>query len=174
MTFYFMMKWIPKIVVDIGYPASQAGGVLVWANAGGAAGSFALSLMTQRVRVRILTVLVLLGSFITVSAFGQDLETLAALSLAAFIAGFFTNGTTAGIYALLAQSFPVYLRASGTGLVIGIGRAGAALGPIFAGLLFASGLPLSSVAPILSCGSLTAGLLLLVMGRRLENPGLAR
>jgi len=32
MTLYFLLKWTPKIVVDMGYSASSAGGVLVWAN----------------------------------------------------------------------------------------------------------------------------------------------
>ena len=30
MTFYFILKWVPKIVVDMGFAASAAGGVLVW------------------------------------------------------------------------------------------------------------------------------------------------
>ncbi len=38
MTFYFMLKWIPKIVVDMGFEPASAGGVLVWANVGGASG----------------------------------------------------------------------------------------------------------------------------------------
>ena len=37
-TFYFIVKWIPKIVVDMGFPASSAAGVLVWTNVGGATG----------------------------------------------------------------------------------------------------------------------------------------
>jgi MFS family permease len=32
MTFYFILKWVPKIVVDMGFSPSAAGGVLVWTN----------------------------------------------------------------------------------------------------------------------------------------------
>src|SRR5690606_28661915 len=42
MTFYFTLKWIPKIVVDMGFSPSLAGGVLVWANVGGLAGALTL------------------------------------------------------------------------------------------------------------------------------------
>jgi len=35
-TFYFILKWVPKIVVDMGFTPSSAAGVLVWANVGGA------------------------------------------------------------------------------------------------------------------------------------------
>ena len=41
-TFYFVLKWTPNIVADMGFPASSAAGVLVWANVGGACGGAAL------------------------------------------------------------------------------------------------------------------------------------
>ncbi len=34
-TFYFMLKWVPKIVVDMHFAPAAAAGVLVWANVGG-------------------------------------------------------------------------------------------------------------------------------------------
>ena len=37
-TFYYILKWVPKIVVDMHFAASEAAGVLVWANVGGVAG----------------------------------------------------------------------------------------------------------------------------------------
>ncbi|MDH7639259.1 MFS transporter [Sphingomonas oryzagri] len=160
MTFYFLMKWIPKVVVDMGFPPASAGGVLVWANVGGATGSIVISLLTQRFGVRQLIIGAMVGGGVAVASFGQDLATLGQLSLAAAIAGFFTNGATAGLYAVFAQSFPTRLRAGGTGLVIGIGRGGAALGPIVAGLLFAAGWPLHWVAPLMACGTLAAAITL--------------
>lgn len=160
MTFYFLMKWIPKVVADMGFAPALAGGVLVWANVGGASGSIALSLLTQRFDVRRLVVCAMIGGAIAVAVFGQHLKTLPTLSAAALIAGFFTNGATAGLYAVFAQSFPARLRAGGTGLVIGIGRGGAALGPIIAGLLFSAGWPLALVAPIMACGCLVGAICL--------------
>ncbi|SFO33882.1 MFS transporter [Sphingomonas sp. OK281] len=160
MTFYFLVKWIPKIVVDLGFAPSLAGGVLVWANVGGATGAITMSLLTQRFGVRWLVVGSMVCGSIAVIAFGQGFTTLGGLSLIAAVAGFFTNGATAGLYAVIAQSFPASLRAGGTGLVIGIGRAGAASGPIVAGLLFANGWSLSPVALLLGCGTLVGGLVL--------------
>ena len=154
MTFYFLMKWVPKIVADLGFGAPVAGGVLVWANVGGAAGALVISLLTQRFSVRKLVIGAMFGAALAVAAFGQAHATLTALSLTAGIAGFFSNGATAGLYAVFAQSFPARLRAGGTGLVIGIGRGGAALGPVAAGFLFAGGMRLALVALIMACGSL--------------------
>lgn len=166
MTFYFLMKWIPKIVVDMGYAAAAAGGVLVWANVGGATGSITLSVLTQRFGVRPLVITLMLGGAVAVFCFGQGLASLAALSLVACIGGFFTNGATAGLYAVIAQSYPASLRAGGTGLVIGIGRAGAALGPIMAGVLFEAHWPLSWVAGIMACGTLAGGIALSLLRYR--------
>lgn len=160
MTFYFLMKWIPKVVADMGFAPALAGGVLVWANVGGATGSIALSLLTQRFDTRRLVIAAMAGGALAVAAFGQGITSLPMLSLAAAIGGFFTNGATAGLYAVFAQSFPTRLRAGGTGLVIGIGRGGAALGPILAGLLFAHGWPLAWVAPVMACGSLAGAIAL--------------
>jgi len=153
MTFYFILKWIPKLVADMGYHPSEAGGVLVWANVGGLSGSVVLGFLSHRFGVKPLTLTVLVGAIIMVAYFGQGQTRLAELSLIAGAAGFFTNGAIVGLYALFAQAFPTNVRAGGTGFVIGVGRGGAALGPIVAGFMFALGYGLDSVAFLMSLGS---------------------
>ncbi|WP_068083289.1 MFS transporter [Novosphingobium rosa] len=166
LSFYFFVKWIPKIVVDMGFAAAAAGGVLVWANVGGALGSLTVSLLTQRIGVRPLVAGFMIGGAVAITLFGRWPATVNDLSIMAVVGGFFTNGATAGLYAVIAQSFPAHLRAGGTGLVIGVGRAGAALGPILAGLLFSSGWALGPVAMVLACGTLLAGVILMLLRYR--------
>ena len=154
MTFYFFVKWIPKLVVDMGYAAPLAGSVLVWFNVGGLLGSVLFGLLTQRFRLRVLVISAFVLSAVAVTAFGQGPNDLLRLSITAAVGGFFTNAAVVGMYALFAQSFPTPVRAGGTGFAIGFGRGGAALGPIAAGLLFAAGGGLPVVALIMSAGSL--------------------
>jgi len=163
MSFYFFVKWIPKIIVDMGFAAASAGGVLVWANVGGALGSLTVSLGSQRVGVRTLVVGAMFCGAVAICTFGYWPTTIATLSIMAGIGGFFTNGATAGLYAVIAQCFPAHLRAGGTGLVIGVGRAGAALGPVLAGLLFTAGWSLGPVATIMALGTLVAGIVLMLL-----------
>ena len=59
-----------------------------------------------------------------------------------------------GLYGILAQVFPTYVRATGTGFAVGLGRAGAMLAPIIAGFLFRDGYSLQFVAIAMSVGSL--------------------
>jgi len=163
MTFYFILKWIPKIVVDMGFKPSSAGGVLVWANVGGLTGALVLSVLTQRFDVRRLVIAALILSAAMVTVFGQGQPDLARLSLVAALAGICTNAVIVGLYAMVAQSFPTAVRAGGTGFIIGVGRGGAALGPIVAGFLFARGVGLPAVAMVMACGSLVAAAALLAL-----------
>jgi benzoate transport len=155
-TFYFILKWIPKIVVDMGFTASTAAGVLVWANVGGALGGATLGLLTQRVDLKALTICWLLASTAMVALFGHSHADLAQLSLVCALAGFCTNGGIVGLYAILARAYPTDARASGTGFAIGIGRSGAVLAPITAGYLFQADWGLQAVALTMGAGSLLA------------------
>lgn len=163
MTFYFILKWIPKIVTDMGFHPSTAAGVLVWASIGGATGSLVLGLLTARVPLLGLTIVAMLASTVLVILFGSDQGGLDALSLVAALAGFATNAGVVGLYALVAQCFPTGVRATATGFVIGVGRGGSALAPALAGFLFAAGYELQSVAVLMGLGSLVAALALFGM-----------
>jgi MFS transporter, AAHS family, vanillate permease len=155
-TFYFVLKWVPKIVVNMGFAASSAAGVLVWANVGGAIGGAALGLLTLRYNVKRLTIGAMLLSTVMVVLFGRSPPDLQVLALLCASAGFFTNGAIVGMYAIFAQAFPTHVRAGGTGFAIGVGRGGSVLAPIIAGFLFNAGQPLPTVAIIMSLGSLCA------------------
>ncbi|ODP37863.1 MFS transporter [Sphingomonas turrisvirgatae] len=163
MTFYFILKWIPKIVVDMGFPAPQAAGVLVWASIGGAAGSLILGLLTGKLRLLGLTIFAMLASTVLVAVFGRAQTDLTSLSMVAAIAGFATNAGVVGLYALIAQSFPTGVRATATGFVIGVGRGGSALAPALAGLLFAAGYGLQTVAILMGLGSIIGAIALFAM-----------
>lgn len=165
MTFYFILKWVPKIVVDMGYDASAAGGVLVYANVGGLAGALLLSVLTLRLPLRWIMVGTMAMSTLMVIWFGQGQTDITGLAFAAAAAGFFTNAGMVGFYALIAASFPTEVRGGGTGFVIGIGRGGAALGPVVAGFLFQSGMGLSRVAVAMGLGSLIAAAAILSVPR---------
>jgi MFS family permease len=168
-SFYFVIKWVPKIVVDIGFTPSAAAGVLVWTNVGGAAGGVALGLLSLLIPVRYLTMVVLAMSTVLLGVFGRGYHTLADLSLVCACAGFFTNAGIVGLYGILAQAFPTDLRATGTGFAVGTGRAGSVLAPILGGLLFKAGFGLQFVALTMGAGSLLAALALWMLPAPAED-----
>jgi benzoate transport len=155
-TFYFILKWVPKIVVDMGFLPSTAAGVLVWVNVGGATGGAVLGFLTHRFSVKALTIGAMVMSTAFVALFGQSPPDLAKLSMICAAAGFAMNGAIVGMYALFARAFPTHVRAFGTGFAIGVGRGGSVLAPIIAGFLFEAGFMLPIVAFIMALGSVFA------------------
>jgi benzoate transport len=169
-TFYFIVKWVPKIVVDMGFTPSSAAGVLVWANVGGATGGAVLGLLSLRLGLKPLTMFVLVMSTVMAAVFGLGQTTLAQLSLVCAVTGFCTNGGIVGVYGILAKAYPTQLRATGTGFAVGVGRGGAMLAPIVAGLLFRAGHNLEFVAITMGSGSLFAALALWLLPVKTAQP----
>lgn len=155
-TFYYILKWVPTIVVQMGFQASSAGGVLTWYMAGGATGGAVLGLLTMRFGLKGLTIAVLVLSTILVAIFGQTPPDLGDLGLVCFFAGFFTNAGIVGLYAIFAHAFPTHVRATGTGFAIGVGRGGSVLAPAVAGYLFVAGHGVPFISILMSLGSLVA------------------
>jgi MFS family permease len=169
-TFYFLLKWIPKIVVDMHFTPSEGAGVVIWANVGGALGGAVFGLLSQRVGLKPLTISVMLLSAVMVVLFGRTAPNLTELSLLCAAAGFCTNAAIVGLYAIFAQVFPTHVRATGTGFAIGVGRGGSVLAPITAGFLFKWGYSLSTVAVYMAMGSLVAAGVLALLKLKPDQP----
>jgi len=159
-SFYFIIKWVPDIVVRLGYTPSAAAGVLKWLNVGGATGGAVLGLLSLRFGLKPLTMAVLAMSTVMLAIFGHGQPDLAHVALVCAVAGFFTNAGIVGLYGILAQVFPTNLRATGTGFAVGFGRAGSLLAPIIAGFLFDAGYRLQFVAIAMGIGSLAGAIAL--------------
>lgn len=165
-SFYFIVKWVPKIVVDMGFEPRAAAGVLTWVNVGGATGGAIFGLLATRIGLKRLTIFTLVVSTGMIVWFGRGAPDLLTLTITVGIAGFFTNSAIVGLYSLFARVFPTHVRATGTGFAIGIGRGGAALAPIIGGYLFQAGFGLQTVAIVMGTGSILAAAALMVLKER--------
>jgi len=162
-SFYFIVKWVPKIVVDMGFAPQAAAGVLTWVSLGGAIGGAIFGLIATRIGLRPLTVITLLAGSLMIAWFGRGAPDLDSLKSTLAVTGLFTNAAIAGFYLLFARVFPTHVRATGTGFAIGVGRGGAVLAPIMAGYLLNAGLALKIVASIMAGGSFLAAVALLAL-----------
>lgn len=160
-TYYFVLKWVPKVVVNMGFTPSEGANMLMYANIGGVLGGIFLGLLTLRFSVKWLTAAVLVLSGIFFIVLGQTpKDDLMQFAFRVAFCGFFGNAGIIGLYALFPTAFTTYLRATGTGFVLSVGRIGAGLSPPFVGLLFDGGFDLKWVAVIISIGTfLGAGVL---------------
>lgn len=160
MTNYFILKWVPKIAIDMGFPAEFGVTMLVWVNVGGVAGSFLLSFLSLRMDVRHLVFAAMLSTTVMLGIFGfVPREPVALLSVVAVL-GFCSSAAVVGLYPIIARSYPSALRATGAGAIVGFGRIGSAIGPVVAGILFSLSFGISGVAVAMSMGSLFAAIAL--------------
>jgi benzoate transport len=162
-TFYFILKWVPKIAADMGFAVSSASNVLVWANVGGALGGTVFGLLTLKFDLKKLSIGILFFSAVFIAVFGQTPADLKIMSLLCMLAGFFGNSGIIALYAVVAHAYPTHARAFGTGFMLTVGRGGAVLSPILAGFLLQIKMPLSSVTMIMGIGSLVGAVVLLFL-----------
>jgi len=155
-TFYFIIKWVPDIVVRMGFSPASAGDVITMASVGGLLGCLGFAFVGRKMTLKRLTLVIFVLSWIFTIIFGRVPENLFVISLVVAVAGFFINAGIVGMYTLAAQLFPTHLRASGTGFTVGVGRGGSMLSPIIAGYLFQAELALPTVALIMATGSILA------------------
>ena len=161
MSLFYIQSWIPAMVVDGGFTASQAAQVSVLMNTGGIIGGLLLGAVTHRLGLKPCVAFAFAGGALTIAAFGLVPADIVSLGALAGLLGFFTIGGMAGLYAVVSRSFPASARASGTGLTIGMGRIGSAMGPAIGGLLFTLSIAPSLVSALMAVPALLAALLLL-------------
>ena len=158
--FFYFLKWTPKVIVDLGFAPASAAGALAAANLGGVLGGIVFGVTANRVGPRRLTVGFLLSSALLINMMGAYTYTLTQLVVLVGLRGFLMTSGVIGIFNLTASAFAAERRASGVGIVIGVGRGGSALAPVVAGYLFAAGFSLSAVSLFMGLASVLAALAL--------------
>jgi MFS family permease len=171
-TFYYILKFAVKIVADDGFSPPEAASTLTWANIGGATGGFLFGFLLKKWDIKLPTIACAVLGSAAVVYFGTGQDSLWGWRMAAFLTMFFLNAAIVGYYAAFARGFPAFARATGTGFVLGIGRAGAAGSPILAGFLFAAmgggNEHLVTVSAIMAIGAVVGAML--VWALPLRNP----
>jgi benzoate transport len=138
-SFYFVTSWTPKLLVAAGLSTRQGitGGVLL--NLGGIAGGSLFAYLSSRVPLKTLASACLAATAVSVAVFGFASSDLRAAFPIALAIGVFLFGSMVGLYAAAPLLYPAAIRTTGMGLAIGIGRIGAILAPLVAGVLVDGG-----------------------------------
>ena len=146
MEIYFLISWIPSLLVDAAFTLVHATQAAVVLNLGGAVGPLVLAWLTARFGTRrMLCAFYLLGAA-SVALIGQiplpgangavaPAVDLGIVLASTFLAGFFVFGAQIGMNALAASIYPTFVRSTGIGWALGIGRLGSILGPLVGGML---------------------------------------
>ncbi|MEZ5500695.1 MAG: MFS transporter [Steroidobacteraceae bacterium] len=138
-SWYFVVNWTPKILVDSGLSrdAAISGGMLI--SVGGMLGGLALGWLSTRVRVSLLGAIFMFLAVVSMTAFGQLEVDLTAMLATTFLIGFCLAASMISLYATVPELYPARVRNTGTGWALGIGRLGAVIGPYVAGIVIGAG-----------------------------------
>jgi benzoate transport len=138
-SFYFVLSWTPKNLVDLGFTVQHGILALLLLNLGGIFGGLSFGAIAKRSSPRVLASYMLIGLFFSIIVFGMLESSLVQIMILAFIVGYFLMAAMAGFYIIVPHVYPPNVRNTGTGLAIGLGRFGAMVGPPIAGMLIAAG-----------------------------------
>jgi AAHS family 4-hydroxybenzoate transporter-like MFS transporter len=132
---YLLSNWLPSLMRDSGYSntiAVNSGSVF---QIGGVVGTLVLGLFIRRFGFTVVLSMCFGIACISIAAIGQPYLSLVIMFAFIFVAGFGVPGSQAGLNAFSATYYPTDLRATGVGAGLGIGRIGAIVGPLVAGML---------------------------------------
>ena len=149
-SFYFVVSWTPKLLVDAGLTTGQGISAGVYLQAGGLVGAISLGLLGYKFKVPILTSLFFCCGVAAMLFYGLVELSLVSLMLVAAIMGFFLIGAMIGLYTIAPSVYPANVRVSGVGLAIGIGRLGAIVAPLAGGIILNSGYSTDEIFVIFS------------------------
>jgi AAHS family 4-hydroxybenzoate transporter-like MFS transporter len=134
---YFLSNWLPTVIHGAGYSTTTAvlAGSAMWV--GGVAGTVLLGPVIDRIGFTKVLAAVFLMAIVTIALIGNPavIATTGLLVAAIFLTGFAVSGGQPAINALAGVYYPSALRSTGIGWGLGIGRIGAAVGPLIGGLL---------------------------------------
>lgn len=166
---YSLAGWLPLIFQNLmGYDRGTANLLGTFVQVGGTVGAFGLAWLITRAGFTPMLALTFAVATVSVALIGQGFS-LPMLYVIVTIAGWCIVGGQPGLNALASSYYPTYLRSTGVGAGLGVGRLGALVGPLIGGALIAAQwspqqlLWAAAVAPAISTAVIVA--LWLVLGR---------
>jgi MFS transporter, AAHS family, 4-hydroxybenzoate transporter len=170
---YFLNSWLPTLSHGVGLEVQAAIAVGVAFQLGGMLGTIGLGLMIERLgfhRVLFVTYLAGFASIVTIGLAGASLPILVP---AVFVAGVAVIGGQIGCNAYAARVYPTYIRATGLGWALGIGRFGSILGATVGGLMLAAQWSIPSLFHASAVPQLCSALVILALALFGMRHGLA-
>jgi MFS transporter, AAHS family, 4-hydroxybenzoate transporter len=132
---YFLSSWLPTVLYDAGLSLSASVVETALFQGGGVVAGVTLGLFIDRVGFLKVLVPVYVGAGLAIASIGYAGTALDLIMLASFLSGAFVIGGQNSANVLAAVFYPTYIRATGVGWALGIGRIGSIVGPVLGGMM---------------------------------------
>jgi len=173
MDIYFLNSWLPTLTHGVGLEVEAAIAVGIAFQFGGMLGTVALGVLIERFGFDRVLFATYFAGFLSIITIGLAGASLPILVPAVFIAGVAVIGGQIGCNAYAARIYPTYIRGTGIGWALGIGRFGSILGVTLGGLMLAAHWNVSSLFQASAVPQLCSALAILglaVLGMRGSLP----
>lgn len=163
LTFYFILLWTARLTSGLGLPDDAGARAMTIVNLGSLIGPLFFGFLADRLGLVRMAGLYFVLFAVFVALFAPAGVALWALYAISALTGLAMAGAMTSLYAMTPLLFVPQVRAAGTGLAIGVGRLGATLGPILAGVALQAGIArpglymLFAIPPILVATLMLAG-----------------
>ena len=132
---FFLSSWLPTVLHDAGLSISASVVETALFQGGGVVAGLTLGLVIDRAGFSKVLVPVYIGAGLAIAAIGYAGTSLGLIMIASFLSGAFVIGGQTSVNVLAAAFYPTYIRATGVGWALGIGRFGSIVGPVVGGVL---------------------------------------
>jgi MFS family permease len=169
--FYFAASWTPRLLEQSGFSGQQSVGAGVLLNVGGILGTLAFAALAFKASRASLTVVAFAAAGIAFFGMTFAFNSVAATLVATVAIGLFVNSASAGLNSMAPELYSASIRATGVGLAMGVGRIGALIAPVVAGVLLDTGWRPNALFQVVAWPMLVAaGAVVLIVTRNRGNP----
>ena len=145
MSFYMIYGlgvWLPKLMMDAGFPLSSGLWFLLVLNLGAFIVSHIAGYLADRLGVKAMIIVCFLVTFASIALLSQTKD-FVLLTILVALAGAGNNAGQNVAHGYVSTFYPPAMRSTGMGFAFGLGRFGAILGPVIGGILVGMGMPLT-------------------------------
>jgi AAHS family 3-hydroxyphenylpropionic acid transporter len=165
MTSYVLLSWLPSLLISKGLPRQEAAIVQIGFSVMGVVLSLGTGFLIDRPSRPISIALVFLSGILVCAALAVAPATFGVSLVLGSLAGGTIAAAQSIVYGLAPGAYPLYVRGTGVGFAVALGRSGAALGPLLAGAILGAGAGPATVLGVLVPMVIIAGFCSLYVDR---------
>ena len=162
---FFLATWLPTVITGSGLALGFAAIATAMMQIGGCTGTLCFGPLVDRFGAFAVLGIVYIGAALFIALIGLAGAQEILIVITAFAAGFCVIGGQNAMNALASTVYPTYIRSTGVGWALGIGRIGTMVGSALGGLLLALKLPIPSMFAIAALPALIAAAATFALGR---------
>jgi AAHS family 4-hydroxybenzoate transporter-like MFS transporter len=167
---FFLSSWLPTVLHDAGLSISASVVETALFQGGGVVSGVTLGLVIDRVGFWKVLIPIYIGAGFAIGSIGFAGTSLGLIMIASFLSGACVIGGNASLIGLAAVLYPTYIRATGVGWALGIGRFGSIAGPILGGILLKAGWDRTSLFIVAAVPAFVAAGFTLILTLTQERP----